>query len=199
MKFTRFFTFFTFLFFFIFFAQANNVFFPKQQLSFGFYSKSIIGANPWRPPSPIFWDSETEANSGGTILYTRILYHTQKYFSVSWGVSGSVWHYKFSGNKTIGALSALIQLRWWIFRTSWFNPYLVYSVAGPTLLTNHRFGTANFSANFLWQDYLGFGILFGKNHHFDLSARMYHYSNGDMFVHNDGFDVPLVIFLGFTF
>lgn len=196
MKFTPFFTFFIILFLSTAIAFADPIFFPKQQLSFGFFDHNVIGADPWRPPSPIFWNSATEATSGGTVVYTRMLYHTQKYFSASWGVSLSAWHHS---PDTIVGLSALIQLRWWIVRTSCFNPYLIYSVAGPTLLSRHQFGPADLSANFIWQNYLGFGIVFGKHHHFDLSARMYHYSNGDLFVHNDGFDVPLVIFFGFNF
>ncbi len=178
------------------FAQADSAFFPKQQLSFGFYDNNVIKSNPWRPPSPLFWDSALEVQSGGTAVYTRMLYHTQKYFSVEWGVAASVWT---KSPQSIGALSALLQLRWWIFRTQHFNPYVVYSVAGPTLLTREHLDTAKFTAPFIFQDYLGCGILFGKQHHFDLSARMYHYSNGDLFEHNSGFDVPLVVFFGFDF
>lgn len=196
MKLAKYFSVLVVLFFCAYSSLAQSIFFPKQQLSFGFYSKSLIGADPWRPPSPLFWDSTNKATSGGTIVYTRMLYHTQKYFSAEWGVSAGAWYLQ---PDTIVTLSALIQLRWWIFRTDWFNPYLVYSVAGPTLLSRHKFGPSNLSANFIFQDYLGLGVVFGKQHHFDLSARMYHYSNGDLFTHNDGFDVPLIIFFGFSF
>lgn len=178
-------------------AQAENYFFPKQQISLGFYDNEFITANPWRPSSPFFWSASTKADGGGTLVYTRMLYHSQKYFSAEWGVAGSVW--TMNGQSSIAAFSALIQLRWWLFRTDYFNPYLVYSVAGPTLLTRDYFGNANLTAPFIFQDYLGAGAFFGKDHHFDLSARMYHYSNGDLLTHNPGFDVPLVIFFGFNF
>lgn len=196
MKFTRHFWILIFLFFYFPPAFSEDYFFPRQQLSFGFYDNDLISADPWHPPSPFFWEASTKASGGGTIVYTRLFYHTQKYFSVEWGVSGSAWT---TNSQTIGAASLFLQLRWWIFRTDYFNPYVVYSVAGPSLLTNDQFGSAQLTAPFIFQDYLGLGTFLGKDHHVDISARMYHYSNGDLLTHNPGFDVPLVIFMGFNF
>lgn len=170
--------------------------FPKNQVSFSFYDSNSMRVSIKHPPSPIFWTASTEPDSGFMFMYERNIYHTKKHFSINVGASFSRWELN---RQDLYALSALVTFRFWLFRSESFNPYIIYSIAGPTFISRRHFGPANLGENFLFQDLLGFGIQFGKKHPVNLAAILVHYSNGDIFTSNNGFDVPIVFSLGFAF
>jgi hypothetical protein len=177
-------------------SEVSHYFDKKNQLSFGLYDDNFSTADYPRPPSPIFWSSSVSATSGQHFSYLRTVYHTEKYFSANVGASLSNWQHE---SQMQLVLSAFFELRLWLFRSDYFNPYVVWSIAGPSVLTRHNFGPSNLGGNFIFQDYLGVGVQVGKEHRVNLSAIMYHYSNGDLLYANGGFDVPIVFAVGYTF
>lgn len=128
--------------------------------------------------------------------YLTSVYHTQKYFSIFFGMSFANWN---AGSSTLFALSGVLELRWWIVHTPTFNPYLMYSVAGPTILSNNHFNGSKLGSYVLFQDYMGFGVMLGTQHHFTIEAKLVHYSNGDLGVYNQGMQVPFLMALGYSF
>ncbi len=179
------------------FASNSDGFnFKKNQVSAAFYAKDFITFDFPRPPSPIFWHASTKADSGFYFMYRRTIYHTKKYFSLNIGTNFSTW---FLGNQNLEALSGFLEIRWWMFHLPYFNPYISYSIAGPTFISRRGFGGAKLGENFLFQDFLGIGIQFGKTHCVNFALYLWHYSNGDIFNDNSGFDVPVVYELSYSF
>jgi hypothetical protein len=171
-------------------------YFPKHEVSVGFYDNDFMPTSIPHPPHPFFWTSRTHANGGVSLNYEWLVYHTHKYFSVNFGTSLTDW--VIHSNSEVGA-SFYFLVHVWLFRTETFSPYFDWSIGGPTLLSNRFFAQANLGGHFIFQDFLGFGAMMGRTHHVDLRVNIYHYSNGDLFVHNDGWDVPLVINIGYMF
>lgn len=174
--------------------KSSQFHFKAHQFSVGFYAKHVLPRGIPRPPSPIMWTATHKADSGMTFLYEWNVFHTQKYFSVNFGTNFSWWSMQ---SQTQLAITFLFDLRFWLFHTKSFNPYVTWSIAAPTLISRRIFGQANLGKHFLFQDFLGIGTEIGK--HFDISLRLYHYSNGDLFLHNNGFDVPSVLSIGYLF
>ena len=130
------------------------------------------------------------------VMYQRLIFHNRKYFSLYLGGSLSRWE-RFE--TTIYAPSIFFSLRYWFIRTPTINVYLSYSVAGPTVLNIHQLAEKNLGGNFIFQDYLGVGLQIGRRHALNFDLRLVHYSNGDVLTHNPGFDIPVVLYLGYSF
>lgn len=169
--------------------------FSKNEIAVGYYNH-LWDVHIPTPPSPLFWHASQNVRQGGMITYLHLLYHKSTWFSIMAGASSAYWN---SGSSNLVTLSALLEFRFWLTLTPSWRVYLLYSVAAPTVMSNRRFAKAFFSSNFLFQDMLGLGMQFGKNHHWHLQAIIVHYSNGDIFPINSGIQVPLMISLGYSF
>ena len=175
-------------------AEDSQFDFIKHQLSIGFYAKHVLPGHIYRPPSPIMWKSNYKADAGMMFLYEWNVFHTKKYFSINFGTSLSWWTMH---SQVQMAATFLIDLRFWLFHTDSFNPYITWSIASPTLLSRRIYGQANLGEHFIFQDFLGIGAQIGKR--FDVSLKLLHYSNGDLFLHNSGLDIPSVFSIGYIF
>lgn len=178
-------------------CSANNHYpFRQQEISFGFYNHGFINTDLPKPPSPIFWDAEKKADSGYTLMYQRFLWHSQRYFSLNWGAN--IARYR-SDEQNLYSASVFLALRVWFLRDREFRPYFVWSVAGPSWISRRVWGSTQLGEHFIFQDFIGLGAEFGAKHVFDASIKIVHYSNGDLFTQNSGFEVPVVISLGYVF
>ncbi len=174
-------------------AKHSEYFFPKNEVSISFYDKDFFTFNVPRPPSPIFWHASTEADAGAMGAFEHVIFHTKKWFSINAGLSFAHWSMPNDG---IEALSAFLAFKLWVPISPCFRPYVYYSVAGPTMLSQKTFGHANFAENFVFQDLLGVGVQMGRHHAADIALLLVHYSNGDIFYKNSGIDVPVILKLG---
>lgn len=170
--------------------------FPVNELSFGYYNDRVYTADIRTPPSPLFWHASLKINHGLMYMYQHLIYHTEKRFTLYAGASGSRWT---RGCQNIGAFSGFLSMKFWLFRTPYVEPYFLYSIAGPTIITRKTLGRRNLGQNFLFQDFIGFGMTLGKKRRLDIEAKVVHYSNGDIFTQNPGFDIPIVFSIGVTF
>ena len=177
-------------------AEKDYFNYPKQQVLAGYYHNSWAHGSLPKLPKPLFWGSKHHATSGGTISYLYTLYHTQKYFSIHGGVAISNWNLNAS---SLYALSGFFELRLWIFHTKSFNPYLMYSIAGPTVLSSNHIQDSKLGGYFLFQDYMGVGVLLGQTHKIMLEVKTLHYSNGDLAVYNQGLQIPWLFSIGYVF
>lgn len=173
--------------------------FNKNQIDVGFYDQAFVSGNIKRPPAPIFWTAKTKADKGMTVLYEHTLYHTQKYFSLNVGGDVSWWQYPASTVENLYAVSAFFDVRFWFFHSHYFSPYFTYAIAGPTWISRNYLGRAYLGKHFLFQDFMGVGANIGQHPAFNVSVKFWHYSNGDIFPRNNGFDVPIVLSLGVIF
>ena len=170
--------------------------FKRNQVSFGFYEKHVLPRFLPHPPSPIFWSSKSRVDYGLLFTYERTVFHTQKYFSINVGANFAWWSDK---SQIQLALAGYFVFRFWLFRTQTFNPYIEWSIAGPSIISRRFFNNHNLGSRFIFQDFLGIGAVVGRAQHIVISFKMVHYSNGDLFMHNDGFNVPIVLSIGFVF
>lgn len=174
---------------------GSNIF-NKNEIYAGYYDNDIMHFHLYHPPSPIFWSTSLKVDQGWILGYERNIYHTQKYLSVNLGGNLSRWE---KNKESLSSISTFLALRFWPIHFSFTRPYLLWSIAGPTYMSKHSLGGKDLGENFIFQDHIGGGIMLGENHAVDLSVRIYHYSNGDLFVDNPGFEAPVIVSLGFAF
>lgn len=178
-------------------AAADSVSpFKRQVVMLGYANRNWWNPDIPRPPSPLFWRASTHANQGVLLLYLHRITHTRRFFGVNWGASfGNWWH---QPQHQMSA-SAFFDFRFWPWTTTYVAPYFEYSVAGITLLSKQHFAGSDLGTNLLFEDFMGAGVRLGRHKHIELGLKLVHYSNGDIFTKNPGFDVPLVMMLGYAY
>jgi hypothetical protein len=157
----------------------------KNEIFAGFYNKKFLHISIL---------THNQVNSGWIIGYLHNLF-TTRFFSIHAGLNLAQWKTQHS----LFAASAFLEARFWLLRTKYFNPYINCSIAGPTLMNRDHIYGKNLGGYALWQDYGGIGAEIGKNHMVDIALRLQHYSNGDFFARNPGFDVPIILTVGIKF
>ena len=70
---------------------------------------------------------------------------------------------------------------------------------GPSLTSKTRLGKSNLGICFIFQDYIGLGILFGKENRWQFSMGGMHYSNASLADNNGGINIPLILNIGYQF
>lgn len=177
-------------------ARAD-AYFPRNEVTLGYANRDLW--NPQIPHrfSPLVFGAHTKADQGYLLTLEETFFHTPEHFSIFSAVSTAQW---MRDRESLWTASAYLGFKWWIIRTSRFNPYLIYSIAGPTYISKNSLGPAQLSgAHFLFQDFIGAGVLLGAQHALDVRLSLVHYSNGDWFVNNNGFDGPIMLSLGYAF
>ena len=167
--------------------------FKKNQVSIGYFNEDFLNPDIPVPPSPIFFDGNIKFESGFMLSYQHLVFNTEKYFSVYWGGSLGRWEFR---SAELYTLSTFLELRVWFLHNNYFNPYFLYSLAGPTLMSRDTLPGYNLGKEFIFQDYIGFGLQFGKEKTFNLDFKIVHYSNGNIFADNAGLDAPFLLSIG---
>lgn len=183
-------------------AAQPNYYFPLNRITFGYYNNNITDAHInqyFTPPYlPIFWDAPLRVRKGFIGMYERNFYHTQKYFSLDWGISAASWTSRVLSNQFY-TMSAFLDLNIWFLRSKYVDLYFTYSIAGPSYLSLSTIDYHNMGGNFIFQDALGIGALIGTQKHINFSVKIGHYSNGRLLPSNPGIDVPFIFSLGLAF
>ncbi|WP_087521705.1 acyloxyacyl hydrolase [Polaribacter sp. SA4-12] len=190
--------------------ENNGHFFPKNmvQVSYG-TSKIGFGANRFFGMSlkvgnfesfgvPVFWVGEVKAENSVSVTYQRLVFRTEKIFSLDWGVSVTAFNTEAT-NEQVLAFSIFPTMRFYFLRRKGFDMYANYSLIGPTLLTKGNLDNLNAGPKITYQDTMGLGIFFGKKRSYNAELRIMHYSNGNIFPQNAGVAVPIQFTLGKTF
>ena len=190
--------------------ENNGHFFPKNmvQVSYG-TSKIGFGANRFFAMSlkvgnfesfgvPVFWVGEVKAENSVSVTYQRLVFRTEKIFSLDWGVSVTAFNTEAT-NEQVLAFSIFPTMRFYFLRRKGFDMYANYSLIGPTLLTKDNLDNLNAGPKITYQDTMGLGLFFGKKRDYNAELRIMHYSNGNIFPQNAGVAVPIQFTLGKTF
>ena len=189
----RFFT----LFFFTL-AGSFSTLFARDFFYMGAYEDVIMPNDPYRPPKPLMWNANLKVSRSVTAGFEHRIYAYKQWMEIYSGVSGNYMEAMGAVEKDqIGALSTYLMMRLYLFQTDAVKLYALYSPAGPTVLTEKKFATTEFSNQFVFQNQIGFGLSIGKDAETELFVKLYHYSNGDLFPVNGGIDVPILF--GFSF
>jgi len=147
---------------------------------------------------PIFWVGLASAANGVSVEYRRNLYHTRRWFALDAGADISTWKSNHDGTRFYTAAVYPV-LRIPLVRTNPLEFYFSYSLAGPAYISRTNVDGFELGKNFTFQDYMGFGMYFGRNRHLTGEARIAHYSNGNLFPEDPGVTIPLTFSLGTSF
>lgn len=189
---------------------SNEYFFPNNifQVSYGtgaigfgfnqFFGMSLPVGNFDSFGIPIFWVGEVKAQHAFSITYQRLIYRSEKIFSLDWGASATYFQSR-EGKTDVLAFSIFPVLRFYLLRNPNFDFYTNYSIIGPTYITKSNIDNTKSGPNITYQDTMGFGFFFGKKRKYNLEFRIMHFSNGNIFTKNDGVAIPLQFTLGKTF
>jgi len=190
---------------------ANNEhFFPTNILQVSYGTSAIgFGVNRFFGMSlkvgsfesfgiPVFWVGEVKAKHAFSVTYQRLIFRTEKIFSLDWGASITAFQSELT-NENVVAFSIFPVLRFYLLRKKDFDFYTNYSIIGPTFLTKSNIDGLKTGPKITYQDTMGFGVFFGKERNYNFELRIMHYSNGNIFTGNDGVAVPLQFTLGKTF
>ena len=184
------------------YSEKKHYIFPLNFFQAGFFTNALFyeDANQYVTEGylPIFWDGKVKNSNGVYLMYERNFFHTDRTFSLEWGAS--VARYQTNSlRQTYYTFSLFPAFKVWIVRSKFVDFYFTYSVAGPTYITRHYLDSLDTGTNFIFQDFLGFGLFLGQKKDVNVNVKIGHYSNGNLFPMNAGIEVPLTIGLGFTF
>ncbi|MDG1196081.1 MAG: acyloxyacyl hydrolase [Polaribacter sp.] len=189
---------------------GNDYFFPNNILQFSYGTSALgFGVNRFFGMSlkvgnfesfgiPVFWVGQVKAKHTFSITYQRLIYRSEKVFSLDWGASVTAFQSELT-SENVMAFSIFPVLRFYLLRKKEFDFYANYSLIGPTYITKSNIDGFESGPKITYQDTMGFGVFFGKDRKYNFELRIMHYSNGNIFTGNDGVAVPLQITLGKTF
>jgi hypothetical protein len=189
---------------------SNDHFFPTNILQVSYGTSAIgFGVNRFFGMSlkvgsfesfgiPVFWVGQVKAKHAFSVTYQRLIFRTEKIFSLDWGASVTAFQSELT-NENVFAFSIFPVLRFYLLRKKDFDFYTNYSIIGPAFLTKSDIDGLETGPKITYQDTMGFGVFFGKERKYNFELRIMHYSNGNIFTGNDGIAVPLQFTLGKTF
>ena len=188
---------------------TNQYFFPNNifQFSYGtgeigfgfnqFFGMSLPVGNFDSFGIPVFWVGEVKAQHAVSLTYQRLIYRSEKIFSLDWGVSAT--YFQSRGKTDVFAFSIFPVLRFYLMRKKAFDFYSNYSIIGPAYISRADIDGFESGPNITYHDTMGFGVFFGKERKYNFELRIMHYSNGNIFTRNAGVAIPLQFTFGKTF
>ncbi len=183
-------------------GSGSPYIFPLNTIEIGLYNRSVFNWDPttfFTSVVPIFWNGEVLTQSGDYLMYERNVYHTQRWFSLDWGVDGARWESLYDHDVYYTA-SIFPEVRFWLLQQPKVALYFNYSAAGPTYLSRSTIDGQATGGHFTFQDFLGFGSYFGAERNFNINLKIIHYSSGNLMPnHNPGIKVPVMLGLGYAF
>ena len=189
---------------------TNEYFFPTNifQVSYGtgeigfgfnqFFGMSLPVGDFESFGIPIFWVGEVKAQHAISLTYQRLIYRSEKIFSLDWGVSATYFRSR-EGKTDVFAFSIFPVLRFYLMRKKEYDFYANYSIIGPAFISKADIDGFKSGPKTTFQDTMGFGVFFGEKRKYNIELRIMHYSNGNIFTRNDGVAIPLQLTLGKTF
>ena len=156
------------------------------------YEESVLPRNTPRPPKPLMWNARLKVDRSLIIGYEKSIYTSNQFFSLYAGVSSGLMKTIHPVMDDVYVLSSYLLARFYLINRPSFKTYILYSPAGPSMLSKNQFATTGFSNLFVFQNQFGIGWELDKNAKIGCFLKMYHYSNGDLFPVNGGIDIPLV-------
>jgi hypothetical protein len=149
-------------------------------------------------PIPIFWGGEAHLKQGVSINYQRNIFHAKKVFAFDWGITAGWWKSRDNSDEFF-SFSLYPLLRFMTVRTKPLDLFFEYSVAGPSFISKTVIDNKETGKRFTFQDFMGMGIVAGKNRNINAGIRIAHFSNGNIYPQNDGVKVPLTFSIGYAF
>ncbi len=181
-------------------AESGRIW-PKQMVKVGFSSNVLgYGVNNFLSQGriPVFWGGNAEVRFGSSLIYQRNLFHGRKIFALDWGFNMSVWQTNVLKEKFF-SLSLFPVFRFNYLHLKKADFYFYYSVAGPAYISKTTLDNLLMGKHFTFHDTMGTGMFIGLKRRLVAEIKIAHFSNGNLFTHNDAVKIPLSIDFGYTF
>ena len=182
-------------------TASDSYDFPLNLLQMNYMNQSIFYAEVAKyfttPYIPIFFNGRIKVGEGLEFLYERNFFHTDKNFSIEWGVSAAQWQSQ-GLKQDFYTISLFPELKIWMVRSPRFDFYFEYSLAGPSYLSRVYIDGLDSGSHFTFQDFLGIGALAGSHKHVNINLRIVHFSNGNTLPINTGLAVPVMFGIGYA-
>lgn len=113
-----------------------------------------------------------------------------------WESSGAFWHGSEGpnhGNDKMKLITSGPVFRWHRLRPTSLGilPYVEAGV-GLSWLSQREIGGRKLSLHFQFEDNVGVGFRFGKNNEYDITYRLFHYSNASLKRPNSGVNIQMI-------
>lgn len=180
-------------------ARSGYIF-PRRFIYFGYTTSAAgYGVNDFfsKGAVPVFWGGTAHVNRGVSFGYHRNIFHARKVFAMDWAFHAGLWKSRDSREEFFTA-SLNPVFRFNLIRTKPLDCYFEYSVAGPTYISKTRVDGAPLGRKFTFHDFMGIGLFAGQSKQIHAGLRIAHYSNGNIYPHNEGVKVPLTLNLGYV-
>lgn len=173
--------------------------FPSKLLQVGYTTNGLgYGVNNlFSKTIPIFWGGAAELKNGLSLNYQHNIFRSRKVFSLDVGAGLGFWKTNREEDKFFTA-SIYPVMRFMAVRSPKTDFYFEYTVAGPTYISKRILDSENTGRHFTFYDAMGLGIFTGKHKNLNAGLRIAHFSNGNIFPHNNGVKVPLTLSLGYA-
>jgi opacity protein-like surface antigen len=172
--------------------------FPRNSVQIA-YSTNVMGYSLNNFFSHgIFFGGRAQVADGVWIRYQRNVFHTRKLFSLDVGSSVGYWKSDLN-NDDFFTMSVFPLFRLTFLHSKPADLYFQYSIAGPSYISKINIDGHDTGEHFTFQDFMGVGIFFGAKRNFTAEVNLNHYSNGNIFPHNEAVKVPLSFSVGYCF
>lgn len=180
----------------LFIFLALGSFLLADQFYISGYERSLCPNDPPRPPKPLMWTATTKVDKAFILGFEHELYKT-KYLEFHSGISGGQVELlrEEADSLWVGSIYLMGHLN--LYKSKNLKLYVLYSPAGPSILSQNTLGPTAFSNRFVFQDQFGVGLFLNTDAKMHIFAKFYHFSNGDLFPVNGGFDIPIQLGLSF--
>lgn len=101
-------------------------------------------------------------------------------------------------NSQVSIWSLFPQLNLYAPERNGVLPFFFVRALGPSYLNSRKYGEREQAKNFAFQAQVGAGLMFGEQKDWSLSVSYKHFSNASLFSPNDGFDIPVVISIAWS-
>lgn len=101
-------------------------------------------------------------------------------------------------NAQVSIWSIFPQLNLYAPERSGVMPFFFVRALGPSYLNSRKYGEREQAKNFAFQAQVGVGLVFGDEKDWSLSVSYKHFSNAGLSSPNDGFDIPVVISIAWS-
>lgn len=164
----------------------------------GFDSTYLTKTTPVLP-KPLMWTARLKVDRALSGGYEHQIYNLNEYFQLYLGGSFAYLQTRNSKPDEMFGLSGYLLARIYILKKHGTEVFILYSPAGPSILSQNTFSTTKWSNQFVFQNQIGIGVSLSRFKEVEVTLRQYHFSNGSLFAVNGGVDIPLSLGLAVKF
>lgn len=142
---------------------------------------------------------DRQKQKNGVLDLTYVVKSYQKgWFGIGIGGGYSYLWSDIGSHDALHVGSLIVPLRIFLPEIRNLQPFFCFSF-NPSIMSGRELGYQSEGTRFVFNDFVALGVYFGTDKKWSVSYRYRHFSNGGLFVPNDGIDVPFEFAIGHVF